>query len=219
MNRKVLLIVLALIAIVATGTVFTAALFSDSATSGVNTFTAGTLDLAVDGASDASGFQDFSIENLGADGVVTGGASWVVTNTGIVPGYLTFSVVDVVDSENECIEPEIEDEPFCTSNEFGELGAKMSARVFVDQDASGDTYSDEQVGVGIMSYTEFESWVSNDWSSFSSSLPDGQLVLESGESAEVTLNWQTDAATLDNSVQSDSLEFRVRFDLTQRTPS
>lgn len=218
MNRKILLAVLALIILTTVTAVTAAALFTDEETSGTNTFTAGTLDLAVDGTDDAVEFQSFSISNIGVDGVVTGGNTWEVSNSGSVPGYLSMSITGLTNTENGCNEPELKTEPACEADNNGELGAAITTTVLVDRDGAGATFSDE-TAVSSTLATANQGAYATQWDAYAASLTDGYIEIGAGESIDVTLNWATDPATYDNSIQSDGVTFTVQFDLTQITPS
>jgi predicted ribosomally synthesized peptide with SipW-like signal peptide len=102
MNK--ILFSLAIIAVAGTAAVgITRAYFSDVGTSTGNTFTAGTLDLKVDG-------QDALIPYSVADlkpGDSRGTSTYAITNTGSIPGVLSMKVKNVVTDENEVLGPEI----------------------------------------------------------------------------------------------------------------
>ena len=71
----------------------TSALFSDVETNADSTFTAGTLDMDVDG-NNGQLFENIVVDNIGVDGVVQGEKQWVVNNTGSIPGNLTIDLIN-----------------------------------------------------------------------------------------------------------------------------
>jgi len=79
------------------------AYFSDTETSTGNSFTAGTLDLKVNG-SDV--FVPYAVANL-KPGESRGTDTYSISNTGSLPGTLSFKVTNVTTNENGVIEPEI----------------------------------------------------------------------------------------------------------------
>ncbi len=101
MNK--ILLSLAIIGIVGSTAVgLTTAYFSDTETSIGNTFTAGTLDLKVNGG---DVFVPYSVSNL-KPGDSKGTDTYTITNTGSLPGLLSFKVTNVTTNENGVAEPE-----------------------------------------------------------------------------------------------------------------
>jgi predicted ribosomally synthesized peptide with SipW-like signal peptide len=78
------------------------AYFSDTETSTGNTFTAGTLDLKVDGT---DVLIPYSVSNL-KPGETRGTPTYMIQNVGSLPGLLTYKVSNVTTNENGVIEPE-----------------------------------------------------------------------------------------------------------------
>jgi len=95
------------------------AFFSDTETSTGNTFTAGTLDLAV-GGENPNASPDFTLGSLapGNSGTVT----YTLTNVGNLPGFLDISGISAVNTEGT--NPESE------TGTLGELG-ELSANIWV----------------------------------------------------------------------------------------
>jgi len=104
MSRRVLvslMIVAFAMAAIGAGTF---ALYSDTETSASNTFTAGTLDLTVDGADEPLPMV-WDADNMVPGGVYDGGVV-EVRNNGSVAGKVTLEVANVVSNENGLLEPE-----------------------------------------------------------------------------------------------------------------
>lgn len=101
----------------------TQALFSDEETSSGNTFTAGTLDLTVDGKNGDEVATRYTLTNWkpGDDKNV---GQIKIKNSGSVDGKYWIEIKNVVNHENGCIEPE-SDDTTCGDTE-GELGSKIS---------------------------------------------------------------------------------------------
>jgi len=76
--------------------------FSDTETSTGNVFTAGTLDLKVNGG---DVFVPYTLSNL-KPGESRGTATYSIYNAGSLPGLLSFKVMNVTTNENGVIEPE-----------------------------------------------------------------------------------------------------------------
>lgn len=95
------LFVMAVVGISAVG--LTRAYFSDTETSTGNTFSAGTLDLKVDGA---DAVVPFTVSNL-KPGETKGSQTYTLKNMGSLPGVVTLKVKNVTTNENNLIEPEV----------------------------------------------------------------------------------------------------------------
>ncbi|MBP9819247.1 SipW-dependent-type signal peptide-containing protein [Candidatus Woesebacteria bacterium] len=212
MNKKILLTIVAIGGLVTIGGVaVTSALFTDTETSGTNTFTAGTLNMTV-GGTDGSAFENFTLTNLGEDGQVTGGKTWTIVNNGSIPGELTLSMNDLVNDDNNCNEPEAIVDNTCGAGE-GELGANMTASILLDTDTTDGTPGVQVVSTDLATSNigEYASqWVTNA----------GTVVIPpNGGQVNVTMNWATDPAAYTNVIQSDSLAFGLQFDLVQVVPT
>ena len=98
MKSLMVIVAVAAIAVGATG-----AWFSDEETSNGNSFTAGTLDLNVDGGN--TNVVKFNVSNMRPGSQPTG--SWILANVGSIGGYLDLENILVTSQENVCTEPEI----------------------------------------------------------------------------------------------------------------
>lgn len=101
----VLVMTIALVALLV-GSGF-AALFSDTETVGGNTFTAGSIDLTVDGENDPLTAKFFA-DNMEPGKFYDAGCV-TLTNAGTLPGQLVVKVNNLVSNENDLIEPETSD--------------------------------------------------------------------------------------------------------------
>lgn len=101
---KSLLIIVAAAAIAGTATW---SYFSDTETVTNNTFSAGSLDLNVDGE-EGQIAQKFSASNM-VPGVDVNGGCVVLNNTGSIDGLLSVKVRNIISNENSLLEPETAD--------------------------------------------------------------------------------------------------------------
>ncbi len=102
MNRKVLLSLLVIGVAALMAGLGTSALFTDSATSEGNTFTAGTLTLKV---GDGGVVQSVNVGNM-KPGDISGYHKWVLKNTGSLPGRISATFGDIVNYDNGTNGPE-----------------------------------------------------------------------------------------------------------------
>lgn len=139
LNRKILtsLLVIAVVAVMVGMGTF--AYFSDSETSTGNTFTAGTLDLQVNGRDDSNVGTLVTIEAKPSQRKVVGPIK--VHNKGTNSGVLDLHFNNVVDLENGIVEPE---QDYYTANNITERN-DISNALFVDLmvDYDGDDVIDE----------------------------------------------------------------------------
>lgn len=191
----------------------TAALFTDVETTQDSTFTAGTLDMNVDG-NNGTAFDNIVVSNIGVDGTVSGTKTWTINNTGSVPGNLTMQVTNVVNNENGCNEPEALVDTTCDDPgaDQGELGGVIATSVDLDTDAAGPNAATTVINSDLATADAGQyltQWTANA----------GTVTIPAGGSLTVTMDWSNDPASYGNEIQSDSLEFDVQFDLEQVTPS
>lgn len=213
-KQKKLLLALVLVAVIGVGGyTLTSALFTDTERTNDSTFTAGTLDMNVDG-NNGTAFDNIVVNNIGVDGVVSGGKTWTINNTGSVPGNLSLSVLNVVNNDNGCNEPEALMDTTCANPGpgEGELGGVVTTSIVLDRDGAGAVSSPETVVNSNLATANAGQYASQ-WNSNG-----GTVTIPAGGSLTVRMNWSTDPATYDNSIQSDSLSFDVQYDLEQVTP-
>ena len=104
----------------------TTAYFSDTETSSANTFTAGTLDLKLDGGDED--IVKFSITNMRPGNQPKRSFSFM--NAGSLSGELILSSAIITDTENGILEPE--GDAGDTTDPLGELSTVVNLRIFYD---------------------------------------------------------------------------------------
>lgn len=119
--------------------------FSDTETSTGNTFTAGTLDLDVDGNNGVNTVK-FTVANMRPGNQPTG--QFRLHNSGSLSGYLDLENISVTSEENGCNEPEIGagDTTCSPSTGNGELQNVVNMRLYWDNDCNG-SYSTGDVQI------------------------------------------------------------------------
>jgi len=199
----------------------TLAYFSDTETSSGNTFTAGTLDLKVDGK-DEPYVVHVEVSNIKPGW--TGEFWWRLKNTGSLPGILSIEFSPIRNYENGQNEPEASVDP--TSGDLeGELGAKIKVEKVhllwtwnkVTRLRQGSPYGPQwwnkylnDLG-GVTLYAP-----ARDAPPLPNENPD-LGILEPGEEVYFYLKLKL-PETVGNEVQSDSVEFDIIFHLDQIQP-
>jgi len=192
------------------------AYFNDTETSSGNTFTAGTLDLTVDGKDDPS-VVSIQVSNIKpADGFF-GSYSWRVKNTGSLPGLLWFEVTPIINNENGLEEPEYNPitgvyAPGEDGTDLGELGAYIIVGKLNVYDGS------TRLRIGSPSGPEFAHGTHslNYMGGLKLYSPTGSTydILDPGEDEELCLVLKL-PSTVGNCVQGDSVKFNIIFHLDQ----
>ncbi len=151
--KKIILSVLVILAVSVASISATQALFTDEETSTGNTFTAGSLDLTVNGANAPLGVVFTSEELL--PGSTKNAGTAAVTNSGTIPGKFTLMISNVVSNENSLLEPEIEDgdidgqeiDPtgYDANSGDGELWDMLSLTLYIDKNNDGKMQWNEPV--------------------------------------------------------------------------
>lgn len=111
----------------------TRAIFSDTETSFDNTFVAGTLDLKVDGEDDGATVAHIELSDMKPGDTQT--YSWTLSNSGSLTGKPWIEIVNLVDSENSCNEPELT----VPDSTCGDLEGELSDYLFLQINAPGIT--------------------------------------------------------------------------------
>ena len=201
--KKLLLssIVLGLTSVLTIGA--TTAYFSDIEVSAGNTFTAGTLDLKIDGG-DVNVSRSFgglrpvnSQPNFG----------YVFKNAGTVNGNLRISDISIVDYENGCLEPETTSGDNSCGDLDGELSRALNIRIWVDTNWDGYiTGSESAVYNGPV------------YGLNGSSLNLNEVMTENEEvRVGMIIDWWNNYHILDNLAQGDSFVIDFTFSLEQVT--
>ncbi len=212
MQTKKLLLLAAVISVVGAagyvGYQVTSALFSDTETSAQNTFQTGTLDMSVGGAN-GTAFDNIVVNNIGVDGTVNGSKTWTITNSGSVPGNLTLAVTDLKNYDNGCNEPEALVDTTCGNpgEGEGELGGETAAKITLN-DGTGD----KEVVSTTLATADMGEYATQ-WNTKA-----GTVTIPAGGSVTVKMDWANDPTQYGNEIQSDSLDYKVKFDLLQVVP-
>lgn len=143
--KKIILSVFTILLVSALTFGATQALFSDEETSTGNTFTAGSLDLTVNGINDPLGVV-FSADQLVPGETLNAGTA-EIKNNGSIPGKLTLMLTNVNSNENGLLEPETADgdvdgqeiDPtgYDANSGDGELWDMLSLTIYVDSNNDG----------------------------------------------------------------------------------
>jgi len=172
--------------------------FSDTETSTGNTFTAGTLDLQVDGGD--SNVVKFTVTNFQPPNQPK--ATYTLTNIGTVNGYLDLENIVVTDYENGINDPEAEAGDVTPS--VGELSSLIACTMFIDYGGDG-WYSTGDVKF---------------YDAMTSGLP-GNFELDeplnAGATTYITVIFNWWSTSSDNLAQSDSMVVDIEFELGQQT--
>lgn len=181
----------------------TAAYFSDNETSNGNTYSAGTLDLNVDGGN--TNVVKFTVANMKPGDQPKG--TFTLKNVGTVNGYLDLENVAVTSTENGCVEPETEAGDTTCGNpgpNEGELQDVVNLRLFLDNNCDG------WIGTG-------ETVFFNGKTGTVPGNVELNQALNSGATQCVTAihDWWSTAD--DNKAQNDSMTLDMTFELGQTT--
>lgn len=171
--------------------------FSDYGTSNNNVFTAGTLDLTVDGQENHD--VKFNVQNM-----VPGNQpkdTYTLKNVGSTNGYLNLTNISVVNNENGITPPEALAGDITA--DVGELGDVVNLRLFIDNDGDGWIDADDDV------------FYNGKVSAVPTSFKLNKQMISGSQVKIVALFdwWDTPD---DNKAQNDSLNLNMRFDLTQK---
>lgn len=133
--KKILTSVLTIALVVTVVGGATIANFFDTETSNGNTFTAGSLDLKLDGGD--TNVVKFTVANMQPGNQPHG--SYNLKNAGSLNGFLDIESIVVSSFENGCVEPEIEagDDTCEDGADQGELQNVLDLRLFVDYGKDG----------------------------------------------------------------------------------
>jgi len=104
----------------------TGAWFYDTETSNGNSFTAGSLDLKIDG--EDANVVKFEVDKMVPDSGIT--KTWVLKNDGTVDGYLDLENIIVTSFENGILDPE--SEAGDVTENTGELQDRVHLGLFID---------------------------------------------------------------------------------------
>ena len=183
-------------AVAAIGIGATGAFFSDTATSTGNTFTAGTLDLKVDGLENSN--AKFTVTNFAPEAPAEV-RSYTLHNAGTIPGFVDLSGIAFSSAEDGCNVPETSaGDGSCAANATdGELAGLLNVKL--ENDITCDTIPDSVIYNGL---------VSGIAASY-----DLDYTLGADRCIIATVTWPT--SVNDNRGQGDSLTLGLVFELDQ----
>lgn len=195
---KKILMSLVMIAMVSSAAVgATAAYFSDTETSNLNTFTAGSLNLTADG-NDGINTVKWTLTNLVPGNQPTG--KFVLANTGSVAGFLDLENISVVSHENVVIEPETQAGDATVTE--GELEDILGMTMYWDKNCDGY-------------YSTGDDYIFNGYAAGVGTSYDKNIPIAAGGSVCVmgVFNWWSTAS--DNLAMTDSFDLNMTFELGQ----
>lgn len=178
----------------------TTAYFSDTEISAGNTFTAGTLDLKVDGG-DVN--VSYTYSNM-IPGVTQPNMTYHLRNDGSINGFLNIKNIVIRSSENGCLEPEISagDNTCSDDPNEGELDQVLNLRLMHDANCNGWKETGDTILFQGFANTIAPQYFSN------ISIPAGQEIC-----INVLINWWN--TTNDNLAQGDDMTLDMVFELNQ----
>ena len=195
-NKKILASIVVIALMASALGIGTYAVLSDNETSVGNSFTAGTLDLKINGAD--TNVVAFTVTNMRPGNQPKN--TFVLSNAGSLNGVLDISNVVLSDAENGRIEPEIEAGD--TTDDLGELSSVVNLRLFIDADSNG------WIGAGDTVF--FNGKVNTLPASFDLNQP-----IAAGGSVNIVALFDWWSTPTDNQAQSDSFTLDLTFQLSQ----
>lgn len=203
--QKILFSLLMIVMVSAVAVGATSAYFIDSETSDGNSFSAGSLDLNVDGGN--TNVIKFTVTNMKPGSQTIG--TYRLKNVGSVDGFLDLENISVTSHENGCLEPESEaGDSTCNSpgDGEGELQTLVSlSKLFWDNDCDG--------WVGTGETTVYDGKVG----SIASNYEANRALLAGAEQClTAQFNWWSNG-TNDNLGMNDSFDLNTTFELAQTT--
>jgi len=195
--KRILTSLLIVAILVTSVTVGTHALFTDSGTVEGNTFTAGTLDLKVNGQDSAT--SSYTLTNI-KPGAWDLAGQVVLKNDGTVKGHVWYEITNVRNYENTCLGPEADDNTCGTGIHQGELGSLAKASLQKNVAPWTRYPSSNILTINAAEGVRYE-------------VED----LNPGDTLPIVVYgvWPNGSASDDNMAQSDSVVFDVVFHLDQ----
>ncbi len=190
-------VALLLVTILATGLLGSGAYFSDTETSKGNTFSAGTLDLAIDGKNNENSVR-ITVSNIKPGFQRVG--TWKLENLGSLPGYLDLEDIKVTGAENSIEGPEA---ALSDTDADGELQNLVGLELHVDEPPVSGWFGTEDTKI----YDGKASGVASNY--------DQNLLIPSKGTKHIAYQFQWWSTTNDNIAMSDSFTFDVTFQLAQ----
>jgi len=194
--KKILISLLGLILVIGLVGLGVFAYFSDTETSNGNIFTAGTLDLNIDGGN--TNVVKFTVANMRPGNQPKG--SYNLKNVGTINGFLDLENIVVTSAENGRLDPEIAAGD--TTDGVGELQNVLGVYLFVDYGKDGwFSVGDKVIYNGLAKDMP---------SNFELNEP---LAAGADINIQGIINWWS--TPNDNQAQSDSMTIGITFELAQ----
>jgi predicted ribosomally synthesized peptide with SipW-like signal peptide len=201
------ILALLLIGIVSAGTW---AYFSDTETSTGSTFTAGSLNLTVNG-NDGANTVLFTVS--AANPGQNGSGTWTLNNAGDMSGYIDLESISVANAENYDAATDEAEAAFDadTSNETGggELAANMDVVIFIDDGTGGGTANNQTLDGG-------EATIYSGKLGSIAAAYDQNLALANGATTYVSMTWSVGSG-VNGTIMGDSATLNITFELGQTT--
>jgi len=206
--KKILGLTIACVLLMAMVAGVTIAYFSDTETSDNNTFTAGTLNLTVNG-NDGSNTIVFTVTD--ANPGQSGSGTWTLVNTGNLAGYVDLENISVTNAENfNAATNESEaanDADTSNATGGGELAANLDVVLFVDDGAGGGTANNRiQDGTEATIYNGKLGSITASYNQ--------NLALGSGATTYVSMTWSVGTG-VNNTIMGDSATLNITVELGQ----
>jgi len=206
--KKVLGLSIAALLLIGLAVGGTFAYFSNTETSTGNTFTAGTLNLTVNG-NDGANTVEFTVTN--ANPGESGAGTWTLVNTGNLDGFVDLENISVTNAENYDANTDeaeaVDDSDTSNATGGGELGANLDVVLFIDDGSGGGTANN-----GIQDGTEATIY-SGDLDSIAGSY-DQNLPLAGGATTYISMTWSVDSS-VNNIIMGDSATLDIDVELGQ----
>jgi|PlaIllAssembly_1097288.scaffolds.fasta_scaffold68610_1 predicted ribosomally synthesized peptide with SipW-like signal peptide len=206
--KKILGLTIACVLLMAMVAGVTIAYFSDTETSDNNTFTAGTLNLTVNG-NDGSNTIVFTVTD--ANPGQSGSGTWTLVNTGNLAGYVDLENISVTNAENfNAATNESEaanDADTSNATGGGELAANLDVVLFVDDGAGGGT-ANNRIQDGTEA-TIYNGKLGSIMASYNQN-----LALGSGATTYVSMTWSVGTG-VNNTIMGDSATLNITVELGQ----
>jgi len=210
-----LIFVFSLVVVGTVSALTTGAWFYDIEASNGNSFSAGSLDLKIDGVD--TNVVKFEVENMVPDSGVT--KTYVLKNDGTIDGYLDIANIAITSYENGILDPE--SEAGDVTEDVGELQDRVYFGIFIDNNGD-EEYHPSDGDVLIWNGKGFDLLNSNNrikWSNLNKLMPAGSELNIVVESFWFTASYPPSSqANLDNLAMGDSFTLDITFELGQTEP-
>lgn len=207
--KKVLGLSIAALLLIGLAVGGTFAYFSNTETSTGNTFTAGTLNLTVNG-NDGANTVVFTVTN--ANPGESGAGTWALVNTGNLDGYIDLENISVTNAENYDANTDeaeaADDSDTSDATGGGELGANLDVVLFIDDGSGGGTANN-----GIQDGTEATIY-SGKLDSIAASYDQNLPLAGPGGTTYISMTWSVDSS-VDNIIMGDSATLDIDVELGQ----